>query len=61
MGVNEWGARFKDFTKECKRVLKVTKKPGKEEFKGIVKASGLGMAIIGAIGFLVQLAKELIV
>jgi len=55
------GTKFKEFTKECRRVLKVTKKPTNEEFKTIVKASGLGMAIIGAIGFLVQLTKELII
>ena len=53
--------RFKDFAQECKRVLKVTKKPSKFEFKTIVKVSGLGMAIIGIIGFLIHFIKMLIV
>lgn len=49
------------FVKECKRVLKVTKKPNMEEFKTIVKVSGLGIAIVGLIGFFIQIIKALIV
>ncbi len=48
---------FKEFIKECKRVLKVTRKPNKEEFKTIVKVSGLGMILIGSIGFLLHVIK----
>ncbi len=48
---------FKEFIKECKRVLKVTRKPNKEEFKTIVKVSGLGMVLIGSIGFLLHVIK----
>ncbi len=51
--------KFKRFIVECKRVLKVTKKPNSFEFKTIVKVSGLGMAIIGLLGFLVQMIKQL--
>ena len=50
--------KFKDFLKECLRVLKVTKKPSTDEFKTIVKVSGLGMIIIGMIGFVIQLIKQ---
>jgi len=50
--------RFSTFLRECVRVLKVTKKPTKEEFKTIVKVSALGMAIIGLIGFLILLIKQ---
>ncbi len=46
---------FKSFIRESIRVLKVTKKPTKEEFKAIVKVSGLGILAIGAIGFVVQM------
>jgi len=53
-----WG-KFKEFVKECRRVLRITKKPTKEEFKTIVKVSGLGMIIIGLIGFIVQMIKQL--
>jgi protein transport protein SEC61 subunit gamma and related proteins len=51
---------FKSFVIECRRVVKVTRKPTKEEFKTIVKASALGMAIIGAMGFLISLIKQLL-
>ena len=50
--------RLKAFITECKRVLRVTKKPDKQEFTTIVKISSIGMAIIGVIGFLVHLIKE---
>ncbi|MBW3019124.1 protein translocase SEC61 complex subunit gamma [Candidatus Woesearchaeota archaeon] len=51
--------RIKRFFQECIRVLRVTKKPDKQEFLTIVKVSALGMAVIGVIGFLISLAKEL--
>lgn len=50
--------KLKRFIIECKRVLRVTKKPNSTEFKTIVKVSGLGMAIIGLIGFIVQIIKQ---
>lgn len=53
-------AKMKRFWIECKRVLRVTKKPDKQEFKLIVKISGVGMAIIGVIGFLISFLKEII-
>jgi protein transport protein SEC61 subunit gamma and related proteins len=49
--------RLKEFGKECVRVLKVTKKPTNEEFKVIVKVSGLGILLIGLIGFIIQVIK----
>ena len=55
---SKWG-KFKDFATECKRVLRITKKPTREEFKTIVKVSGLGIAIIGLIGFVIFFIKEL--
>jgi len=52
--------RLKAFILECKRVLRVTKKPDKQEFLTIVKISAIGMAVIGVVGFLVHFAKELL-
>lgn len=52
--------RLKAFITECRRVLRVTKKPDRQEFTTIVKISSIGMAIIGVIGFLVHFAKELL-
>ena len=53
-------SRIKEFAAECKRVLQITKKPDKMEYNAIVKASGLGILIIGLIGFLLTLGKELL-
>lgn len=50
--------RLKEFVKECRRVLKVTKKPNREEYKTIVKISGSGILIIGFMGFLIFFARE---
>ncbi|MFT4304868.1 MAG: protein translocase SEC61 complex subunit gamma [Candidatus Woesearchaeota archaeon] len=47
--------KLKRFYKECIRVLKVTKKPTNTEFQTITKVTGLGMLVIGLIGFLIQL------
>jgi len=52
--------RLKSFTAECIRVIKVTKKPSKEEFQVIVKVSGIGMIVIGMIGFIIQLIEQLL-
>jgi protein transport protein SEC61 subunit gamma-like protein len=56
-----WKAKLKDFFRECKRVLKITKKPDKVELKTIVKISGLGILVIGLIGFLIHIVKELLI
>lgn len=52
--------KLKNFVRECVRVVKITKKPTKEEFKTISKVSGLGILIIGLIGFIVHLIDVLI-
>jgi protein transport protein SEC61 subunit gamma-like protein len=51
------GQKLRNYLNECKRVLKVTKKPDSFEFKTIVKVSALGMAIIGLVGFLIQMIR----
>ena len=60
MDFSSYWVRFKRLINESIRVLKVTRKPNKAEFKTIVKVSGLGMAIIGLLGFLITMAKQLI-
>jgi protein transport protein SEC61 subunit gamma and related proteins len=50
-------SRFKRFIAECGRVLRITKKPDKVEFLTIVKVSALGIAVIGLIGFFLQMIK----
>lgn len=52
--------RLREFTLECKRVLRVTKKPTGEELRTTVKVSGIGILLIGLIGFLMQLIQSLL-
>jgi protein transport protein SEC61 subunit gamma-like protein len=49
---------LRSFWIECQRVLKITKKPDMEEFKTIVKISGIGILIIGGIGFILFAIRE---
>jgi protein transport protein SEC61 subunit gamma-like protein len=51
---------LKEFIVECKRVFQVTKKPTKDEFKTIVKVSGLGILLIGVIGFIIMIINQLV-
>jgi protein transport protein SEC61 subunit gamma-like protein len=51
--------KIKHFIKECIRVLRVTRKPSKEEFKSIVKVTSLGILIIGIIGFFILISGTL--
>jgi len=53
----KWLLKLKTFSAECWRVLKVTKRPDNLEFKTIVKVSGLGILVIGLIGFLIHMIK----
>ena len=60
MKIKQSMVRLKSFLIECRRVLKITRKPTREEFKTIVKASALGMAIIGALGFVIHIIRQMI-
>ena len=60
MDLSSYWIRFKSFINESIRVLKVTRKPSKEEFRTIVKVSGLGMILIGLIGFIITMIKQLL-
>ena len=60
MDLNSYWIRFRGFINESVRVLKVTRKPSKLEFQTIVKASGLGMVIIGLMGFIITTLKQLL-
>jgi len=51
--------KLKKFTRECIRVFKVTRKPDKEEYKVIVKVTGLGIAAIGTIGLILQMMNQI--
>ena len=49
-----------DFIKQSKRVLKVARKPDREEFFDFSKVTAIGIAIIGVIGFIIVLLGQLL-
>ena len=53
--------KFKSFVTQCRRVLRATKKPDKQEFLTIVKISGLGIIILGAIGFVISFGAQFLI
>lgn len=53
-------SKFKSFILECRRVFTITRKPSKEELKIIVKVSGIGILIIGFLGFIIQILWQVI-
>ncbi len=52
--------KLKNFINESIRVFKITKKPSSEEFKTTVKVTGIGLLIIGFIGFIIHIISQLI-
>ena len=49
---------FKEFFRKYIRVLKLARRPTKEEFWKISAVAALGIVIIGALGFLIYLLFE---
>lgn len=43
------------FLSNCKRVLRIARKPDKDEYLQVAKITGLGIALIGFIGFMILL------
>ena len=52
--------KFNNFIKDAKRVLKVSRKPDLPEYRDLAKVSGIGVIIIGVIGFAIVLLGSLI-
>jgi len=52
------GARIKNKLKEAWRVLRITKRPDKMEYNTILKVTGIGILIIGFIGFVLTMLRE---
>jgi protein transport protein SEC61 subunit gamma-like protein len=48
------------FLKQCERVLKVSKKPDAEEYKTVAKVTGIGIIIIGVIGFIIAILSQVL-
>ncbi len=43
------------FLSNCKRVLRIARKPDKSEYLQVAKVTGLGIMLVGFIGFLIML------
>ena len=52
--------KLKSFISQSVRVFKITKKPSMEEFKTVVKVTGIGILIIGFIGFVINMIWALL-
>jgi len=49
-----------NFIKQCQRVLRVSRKPDREEFINVAKVTGIGIILIGVIGFIIIIISQLI-
>ena len=51
---------MRKFLHECRRVLQVAKKPDKAEYIQVAKVTGLGILLVGFIGFLIMFISAVI-
>lgn len=58
--VSNWKRAFQKKMAEWRRVLKITRKPDREEFSMSAKVTGAGILIIGAIGFAIYFLATVI-
>ena len=49
-----------DYISGCTRVMKIAKRPNREEFLKVLKLTGLGMLVIGLIGLLITVGSMLV-
>ncbi|MBS3159905.1 protein translocase SEC61 complex subunit gamma [Candidatus Woesearchaeota archaeon] len=52
--------KIKSFFIECRRVWQLTKKPTKTEWFMVIKVTGLGILILGVIGFIINIFWQLL-
>lgn len=45
--------------KEWNRVIKLSRKPKRSEFIMIAKITGLGMIVVGTIGFIIRMSLQI--
>ncbi|MFQ5531589.1 MAG: protein translocase SEC61 complex subunit gamma [Candidatus Nanoarchaeia archaeon] len=48
----------KSFLLKCKRVWQVLKKPTRKEYEQVAKVSAMGIAALGALGFLISVVMK---
>lgn len=47
------------FIKQSRRVLYVSRRPDRDEYMNVAKITGIGIIIIGVIGFVISLIAQL--
>ncbi len=45
---------LKDFLHQCRRVLMISRKPTRQEYITISKVTGLGICLLGFVGFVIH-------
>ena len=48
------------FLKQCERVLRISIKPDNEEYLTVAKVTGVGIIIIGLIGFILSIVSQVL-
>lgn len=51
---------IRKFFQNCRRVLQVAKKPDQEEYLQVAKITGLGILLVGFVGFAVMFVNYII-
>jgi protein transport protein SEC61 subunit gamma-like protein len=49
-----------NFLKQCERVLHVSRKPGRSEYINVAKVTGIGIILIGVVGFIISIIAQLL-
>ncbi len=52
--------KLRELISESKRILRLARKPTKEEFTQMAKITGIGILFLGIVGFIIQLLFTLI-
>ncbi|KXA97495.1 preprotein translocase subunit SecE [candidate division MSBL1 archaeon SCGC-AAA259I09] len=52
---------LQEFLHQTKRILQVAKKPDMDEYLNVAKVTGIGIIIIGVIGFIITLISSFLV
>ena len=52
--------KIKNFFESAKRIILISKKPSKKEYWTMAKIVGIGMIVIGVIGFIVRIIMNII-
>ena len=58
MNVNNVFQPLQDFAEQSMRVINVTHKPNEVEYKQIALSTGLGIAVVGVIGFVLAMVAH---